>query len=277
MNASLLRSRRQLDDRPGPSSYDCYEREETAWFWALKNTWPPHPPQAHHTPLPPPHTPERRAISMPEEHGYSVADKHEPAVADRLPSNYESPKLVKSQIAAWTRTVQSAAVVTALFAGLAATVLGAYRMDPGMDNKTGAFVDALDLASFAAILVNSLTTLASLFFIDRLGDIDWRQALAGRLDNNGEIPPGRSSLDLLVDFGATRHIKLIFYQWLVYLIVGTVFLFLQVFLYMWVRNGTVLSVAIIVSALVGPAILALLVSAALDTRGGRKRAQNGTA
>ncbi|KAF7289764.1 hypothetical protein MIND_01350100 [Mycena indigotica] len=172
---------------------------------------------------------------------------------------YEAPKLVQSQISAWRNTVQSAAVVTALFASLAATILGVIRQDPAMAGSQGPENTFLVFSSYAAMLFNSITTLASLFFIDSLGDIELNDAQkGGERATEGWISRPASSLSLLRQFGATRRIRFIFYQWFVHLCMGTLFLLLQILMYIWMRESKVLF--IVLACLTAPATVVLFLS-----------------
>ncbi|KAJ7167036.1 hypothetical protein C8R46DRAFT_1095831 [Mycena filopes] len=176
-------------------------------------------------------------------------------------TSYESPKLVKSQTAAWTATAQSAAVVTTLFAGTGTQILSTVRSDSAFDNKTGPAMNLLLFASYATVLFNLTSTVASLFFIDRLGDLDFNHASDG-LDHPPEdyVPKTRtsSSLELLRRFGGRRSLTLIFWQWVVYLFLGTLFLILQAIMYMWLREGSrVISTVITLLAVPAVVVLAL--------------------
>ncbi|KAJ7051302.1 hypothetical protein C8F01DRAFT_1091510 [Mycena amicta] len=178
-------------------------------------------------------------------------------------TSYEAPKLVQSQISAWRNTVQSAAVVTALFAILAATVLGVFRTDPELIHTHGRANTLMIFSSYAAMLLNSITTLASLFFIDRLGDIELNEARKG-----GERPMagwiGRpvSSLSLLRQFGASKRLRFIFYQWFAYLCLGTFFMLLQIIMYMWLRESKALGT--VLTLLTVPATVVLFLSALVE-------------
>ncbi|KAJ7114548.1 hypothetical protein C8R43DRAFT_1138366 [Mycena crocata] len=171
--------------------------------------------------------------------------------------SYELPNLVKSQIKAWTATAQSAAVTT-LFASTSSQLLGSVPSD--MKLKTGPAITLLRVfSSYTAMLFNLIATVAALFLIDRLGDIDLNQARTGE-DNpcGGFVARSDSSLKLLRRFGARRHLKWIFFQWMTYLFLGILFLFIQAIMYMWVREGRVMST--VVSILTVPAIVVLLLT-----------------
>ena len=67
-------------------------------------------------------------------------------------------------------------------------------------------------ASYGAMLFNSITTLASWFFIDALGDIERNGASEGANTRVGLVPRTLSSLRLLEKFGASPRIRWIFRQ-----------------------------------------------------------------
>ncbi|KAJ7193730.1 hypothetical protein GGX14DRAFT_588082 [Mycena pura] len=120
---------------------------------------------------------------------------------------HEAPKLIQNQIAAWSTTAQNAAVVTALFSTNAATILSIVRSDGALTGKDGKVMTLLIFASYGAMLFNSITTLASWFFIDALGDIE--RNVNTRI---AFVPRTISSLQLLENFGASPRIKRIFRQ-----------------------------------------------------------------
>ncbi|KAJ6567960.1 hypothetical protein DFH09DRAFT_1155524 [Mycena vulgaris] len=160
----------------------------------------------------------------------------------RTKISYESPKLVKSQIKAWTTTVQSAAVVTTLFSGTSAQLLSVIRADTAVKMSTMPQMGTADaarpvmilllVASYAAILFNVIATLGSLFLIDRIGDIDLNEARKGG--------------DRITDGFIDR---------MVYLFLGIMSIFLQTLTYIWLHEGRVTS--IIITALTGSAIAGL--------------------
>ncbi|KAJ6505384.1 hypothetical protein C8R45DRAFT_972517 [Mycena sanguinolenta] len=177
--------------------------------------------------------------------------------------SYEAPKLVQSQINAWINTVQSAATVTVLFAIMSAIILGIVKMDGTMQGTSSAATTLLAVASYAAILFNSITTLASLLFIDRLGDIELNDAgNPNRHVRTGFVERPLSSLRLLTEYGARKHVRWIFYQWLLYFFVGVFFLLAQIIVYMWLREGQVLS--IVLTAIAGASTLVLLFTSFYD-------------
>ncbi|KAJ7504975.1 hypothetical protein B0H11DRAFT_2273184 [Mycena galericulata] len=170
--------------------------------------------------------------------------------------SYESPKLVRSQINAWTATVQCAAVVTTLFSGIAVQLLAVIRSDDAVDKKTGKAMMFLVFSSYAAMLFNAISTVASLFLIDLLGDIDLNESRKGRdRDTDGIVGRKESSLQLLRRFGARRNLKYIFMQWMIYLFLATFFVLAQMLAYMWLRDGPVLSA--ILTGITGVAISGL--------------------
>ncbi|KAJ6526189.1 hypothetical protein DFH09DRAFT_1188086, partial [Mycena vulgaris] len=162
--------------------------------------------------------------------------------------------------------VQSAAVVTTLFSGTSVQLLNVIRADtavkitamPQMGTADAArpVMTLLLVASYAAILFNVIATLGSLFLIDRIGDIDLNEAQKGgdRI-TDGFIDRPRSSLQLLLHFGGHPNLKYIFIQWMVYLFLGIMSIFLQTLTYIWLHEGRVTS--IIITALTGSAIAGL--------------------
>ncbi|KAJ7702746.1 hypothetical protein B0H17DRAFT_1237223 [Mycena rosella] len=130
----------------------------------------------------------------------------------------------------------------------------------------------ISFASYAAILFNGIATIASLFLVDRLGDIDLNEARKD-LDRatEGRVEPG-SSLKLLLDYGARPNLTYIIIQWLLYLFLGTAFIFLQTLTYVWLREGRVMS--IILTALTGTAVIGLLFTSWFNMEfRGRNKAQ----
>ncbi|KAJ6511839.1 hypothetical protein DFH09DRAFT_1197651 [Mycena vulgaris] len=135
-----------------------------------------------------------------------------------------------------------------------------------MHSTAGPAMSLLLFTSYAALLFNGIATVGSLFLIDRVGDIDLNEARKGGTPiTDGYIDPPRSSLQLLREFGGHRNLKYIFIQWVAYLFLGTVFIFLQALTYLWVYEGPVIS--IILTVLTGLAIVELCFTSYLDTDG----------
>ncbi|KAJ7051300.1 hypothetical protein C8F01DRAFT_1376869 [Mycena amicta] len=169
---------------------------------------------------------------------------------------YEAPKLIQSQISAWTSTVKSTAVVTALFAGVTATMLGLFRTDPALAHTHGDAMTLLIFSSYAAILFNCIATLASLFFIHRLGAIELNEARkGGERSSAGWIGRPISSLSLLRQFGASKGFRLMFFEWFVYVCLGTFFMLVQVLVYMWLRESQVLGTVLVALTVSATAVL----------------------
>ncbi|CAK5276388.1 unnamed protein product [Mycena citricolor] len=135
---------------------------------------------------------------------------------------------LKSEITAWNTSATAAGVVTVLLAGIATSILGIYRSDTAVNLKTGRVVTAFRIVSYLAIQCNTLATVASLCFIDRLGDLPIHaeeddKPTQGKLPNQGR-------LGTLSSFGRASY-GVIFGQWMAYLALGTIFLFLQILLF----------------------------------------------
>ncbi|KAJ7234011.1 hypothetical protein B0H12DRAFT_1143185 [Mycena haematopus] len=154
-------------------------------------------------------------------------------------------------------------MVTVVFAVVSAIVLGITKLDSTLQGTSSPATALLAVASYGAILFNSITTLASLLFIDRLGDIELNDAgNPSRHVRTGLVERPGSSLRLLTEYGARKHVRWIFYQWLVYFFVGVFFLLAQIIVYMWLREGQVLS--IILTTLAGAATLLLFLTSLYD-------------
>ncbi|KAJ7574822.1 hypothetical protein C8J56DRAFT_977616 [Mycena floridula] len=155
--------------------------------------------------------------------------------------SYESPNLVKSQITAWVATAQSVAVVTTLMVGTSSQLLGVIKSDDTLANIKGARINLLIFSSYAAIISNVMATIACLFLMDRLGDIDLNQAHKGQNTiREGQTEPV-GSLKLLLDYGGDRAIGRIMYQCIGYFLSGMLFMFLQLLTYMWLGQGPIMS------------------------------------
>ncbi|KAJ6474295.1 hypothetical protein C8R45DRAFT_1217383 [Mycena sanguinolenta] len=171
---------------------------------------------------------------------------------------YESPKLVKSQIDAWTSTVQSAAVVTTLFAGMSAGLLGVIKSDDALKSTHGVGMTALLSMSFSAMLFNAIATMASLLLTDRLGDIDFDEAQRINITIEGRIGRLDSSLNLLSQFGAHKNFKWIFIQWMLYMFIGMLCMLAQIIIYMWLGYEPIMST--IITFLTGAAVVVLVLT-----------------
>ncbi|KAJ7734160.1 hypothetical protein DFH07DRAFT_780381 [Mycena maculata] len=86
-------------------------------------------------------------------------------------------------------------------------------LDAAINSRAGPSITFLLLSSYAAILFNAVATVASLFLIDRLGDIDLNEARKGGERNiAGYIGRPESSLQLLCQFGAHSNLAFLFFQ-----------------------------------------------------------------
>ncbi|CAK5276891.1 unnamed protein product [Mycena citricolor] len=155
-----------------------------------------------------------------------MTDPRAPNNGDSL--EYKLHSHLKSEIAAWNISATAAGVVTVLLAGIATSILGIYRSDTAVNLKTGRVVTAFRIVSYLAIQCNTLATVASLCFIDRLGDLPIHaeeddKPTQGKLPNQGR-------LRTLSSFGRASYGG-IFRQWMAYFALGTIFLFLQILLF----------------------------------------------
>ncbi|KAJ7034886.1 hypothetical protein C8F04DRAFT_1234048 [Mycena alexandri] len=123
---------------------------------------------------------------------------------------YEHPPLIKSQINAWTQSVNAAAVVTALFAGTAAQLFGIVISSSFNPGHTRSF---LILSSYAAMIFNALATMASIVLIDRLGDIELHGATMEPTTPQTGVYRNVRNLELLLEYGARASFKYIFCQY----------------------------------------------------------------
>ncbi|KAF8166126.1 hypothetical protein K438DRAFT_1775309 [Mycena galopus ATCC 62051] len=96
---------------------------------------------------------------------------------------------------------------TALFALSAAIILTIVRSDGGLEGSHKAITLFL-VASYGAMLFNSIATVASLLFMDRLGDIEFNEARnPQRRTTEGFVERPSSSLRLLAQYGARKHVS----------------------------------------------------------------------
>nr|GAT53166.1 predicted protein [Mycena chlorophos] len=188
-----------------------------------------------------------------------------PVVTPRLTSiSYDAPKLVQSQLLVWRRTAQTTATVSALLAILAATIFGVFQSHRYPASATRERLHVLTaFSSYAAILFNILAMLSSIFFLDRLGSVEFNEACrGGERSTEGWISRPSSSLTLLVQFGASNRLRLIFYQWFAHLCFGVFFALLQIIAYLWLTEST--AVGAIITAITVSAFAGIFLSALLD-------------
>ncbi|KAF8181888.1 hypothetical protein K438DRAFT_1975836 [Mycena galopus ATCC 62051] len=184
----------------------------------------------------------------------TIMDSHQPG--DRKADvKYEHPPLVKSQVSAWTQSVNAAAVVTALFAGTSAQLFSTVT---SLSN-TGHTMTFLLLSSYAAMILNALATMASIVLVDHLGDIELSGAGIDKTTAQTGVYYNVHSLELLLDYGAGTSFKHIYWQWIIYRLLGTFFLFMQIVVLMWLREG--LGMGIPVIAITSLAVVMLAFSA----------------
>ncbi|KAJ6511840.1 hypothetical protein DFH09DRAFT_1374318 [Mycena vulgaris] len=178
------------------------------------------------------------------------------------PLSYATPPLVASEITAMTTTAASAAVLTTLFSGTAAQLLGVIRSDDAVKDMKGPAVDLLIFASYAAIICNVIATGASVLLTYRLGTIPLNDARKGdRRISGGAVMTPVSTFRLLREFGAGRNLKLIFMQLVAHLCLGMLFIFTQVLTYVGLREGRALG--IVFCAATGSGVVLLTVTSCL--------------
>jgi hypothetical protein len=100
-----------------------------------------------------------------------------------------------------------------LFASIAAQLLGVIKSDQTTTKADGFILTFLHVVSYAAIFFNGIATAASGFLIDRLCDIEFNQARKKRPER---VKPfyksSKSTLKLLLHYGASPNLRWIFYQ-----------------------------------------------------------------
>ncbi|KAJ6462307.1 hypothetical protein DFH09DRAFT_1228379 [Mycena vulgaris] len=155
----------------------------------------------------------------------------------------ESPKF---RIGRVKTTVKNSALLTILFAGTAAQLLGVIRGDNALDDATKFQLNLLNLVSYTAILLNVMATIASIFLIHALNEINFDEAphhaIAGKLRSGAFQDP---------------NIKWVFLQWMVYGSLGMIFMIIQPLAYVWLREDP--SMSIWVTMATGSATLGLFV------------------
>ncbi|KAJ7128274.1 hypothetical protein C8R46DRAFT_1049560 [Mycena filopes] len=191
----------------------------------------------------------------------AITDRpHSPRTAlhrqDEILLDYESPAFLISEINGWTTNVQSAALVTTLFSGISAQLLGVIIADTSLTDKgSAASVDLLLFASYGAILSNVVATLVAVLIIRELGGIDarYREKYLGRsLGGPPTLEHPGSSLKLLQALGARRNLKYLVVQWIA-------FIFIQTLTYFWLREGH--HIRVILTVLSGLAVVAAFCTA----------------
>ncbi|SJL09604.1 uncharacterized protein ARMOST_12984 [Armillaria ostoyae] len=163
--------------------------------------------------------------------------------------SYKLPSLVEYNWQGWQSTCSSAAVVTSLLAGVAASLLSVINdVVSDADFKQTAnphALMALQVMSFGAIIFNASATITSLLLIDELGDLpdiasaDRDKVQAGFIEE---------SRDLLVYYGMKKTWTWTRWHWIISLILGAWCLFAQVIVFVCISQTKAVKVIVTVAA-----------------------------
>ncbi|KAF9256344.1 hypothetical protein L218DRAFT_219550 [Marasmius fiardii PR-910] len=153
---------------------------------------------------------------------------------------YELPPLVAAVKSSYQCSLQSAATASSLLAG-AAVQLMATSSGQTFPNaqKYPSLVITLSTVSYGAVFMNASAAVTSLILIDRLGRLlrmpAQRNSLVLDLEKGGYVNIN-DHLYLLEKYGAGRSWKWCLRHWFISLFLGIVFLFLQVFIYVFLQE-----------------------------------------
>ncbi|KAG8864621.1 hypothetical protein FRB96_005125 [Tulasnella sp. 330] len=165
--------------------------------------------------------------------------------------DFEVPSVVETLRQGRLSSCNAAAVVSALFAGIEATMISVIKgsQDPGHGNANT--IRLLLILSYAGLIFNASTTFTALLLIDRLGNLTFMSMKAPATVTTSSLQTGRR---LLGRFGASGVIwNIMEFHYFTTLIMGSFTIFSQLAVYCWVHESG--SVAIIASCCIGFSII----------------------
>ncbi|KAG8864452.1 hypothetical protein FRB96_004955 [Tulasnella sp. 330] len=178
-----------------------------------------------------------------------LAINAKPAYSENL--SFVVPHVVETLRQGRLNSCSAAAVVSALFAGIEATMISIIKtsQDPGHGNADT--IRLLLIFSYAGLIFNASTTFTALLLIDRLGNLTFMSMKAPSNITPSSLQTGRS---LLGRFGASGIIwNLMEFHYFTTLIAGSFTIFSQLAAYCWVHESG--SVAIIASCCIAFSII----------------------
>ncbi|KAJ8072667.1 hypothetical protein PM082_016226 [Marasmius tenuissimus] len=177
---------------------------------------------------------------------------------------YNLPSLVAGVKESWQLSLQCAAVVSTLFAGLSAGLIQTFRSDDDLTKAAAsrpALYTYLCMASYGALLLNANVTLTSLVLIDKLGGI-WRKSA-----ERGAVFPQTGYLAITGDedifkqrMESSSFFRFYLIHWFISLISGNFCIYLQILFYVLLRESApiVLRVTVVMFVYVLLPIVVLL-------------------
>ncbi|KAG8864623.1 hypothetical protein FRB96_005127 [Tulasnella sp. 330] len=169
---------------------------------------------------------------------------------------YKLPEVVESLRRGRVDSCSAAAVVSALFAGVEASMINTIKASSSPPPGSHSANQLLLVLSYAALILNASTTFTSLLLIDRLGDVAFRSQ---GLDPEITETARRSGRRLLGRYGASGVVwDLVELHYFITLLAGSFTIFFQLITYIFIQEG--LTVAIVSACCTVFAILPLFVS-----------------
>ncbi|KAG8864620.1 hypothetical protein FRB96_005124 [Tulasnella sp. 330] len=116
------------------------------------------------------------------------------------PLDYEIPKVVDTLREGRLSSCNAAAIVTALFATIEATMISVLKTSTAHSHGSASAMRLLLILSYAGLILNASTTFTALLLIDRLGNLTFRSMKAPPTVTISSLQTGRR---LLGRFGAS--------------------------------------------------------------------------
>ncbi|TFY70605.1 hypothetical protein EVG20_g2401 [Dentipellis fragilis] len=156
------------------------------------------------------------------------------------------PPVIESIRTDWITSCQSAAVVSALFASIAAQLLSTMGLtgDSSSGVTNAAALKALMVFAYSSLLLSCSATISSLILIDEFGELPMHAARTKDAPRR-EDTVGASTSELLEMFGARPKWKWVMYHWLVCLVAGICCMVMQIILYVWLTEGLAVKIVLL--------------------------------
>jgi len=172
--------------------------------------------------------------------------------------SYALPPAVESLRAGWLASCQTAAIVSALFAVLAGTLLVFMQREENFPPETldGRGHTLLLICSYSAVVLNVSATIGSLVLTDKLGELPLQASQRVHLLPRATVSKDNTTAMLRL-YGIGPMWTYAMWHWLFCLVVGFWALILQIPIYIYLRDSK--TIMIVITCVVAFAMLPLMV------------------
>ncbi|KAH8822121.1 hypothetical protein DL96DRAFT_1620263 [Flagelloscypha sp. PMI_526] len=161
-------------------------------------------------------------------------------------TSYELPPLVDKCCAAWIRTLQTSAVVSALLAVVQGQLMGVFKQNLGPSESK--IREALLILNYIALICSIGATMTSLLLSDEFSEIPMRSARAAALATDNPDVIVATNWRVLLYWHVKPKTKLLVWHWFVSLAVACLCTIASVTLYAVTQETLATRIAISVAA-----------------------------